>query len=51
MALESSITILENIYSTGITHDDRHMMIIKMFIIQATGAELYNFYDLILQVT
>ncbi len=26
--LEVSFTHLENIYSTGVTHDDRHMMII-----------------------
>jgi hypothetical protein len=27
MLIESSITLLDNIYSTGVTHDDRHMMI------------------------
>jgi hypothetical protein len=26
--LESSIMLLENIYSTGVTHDDNHMTII-----------------------
>jgi hypothetical protein len=28
MTLEVSFTLPENIYSTGITHDDHHMMII-----------------------
>jgi hypothetical protein len=28
MLLESSIMLLENIYSTGITDDDRHMAIV-----------------------
>ncbi len=28
MLLESSIALLENIYSTGISHDNRHVMII-----------------------
>jgi hypothetical protein len=32
MLLESSIMLLENIYSTGITNDDCHI-----FIVQATG--------------
>ncbi len=32
MFLESSIMLLENIYSKGITHDDHHI-----FIIKATG--------------
>jgi hypothetical protein len=30
MLLETSITLLENIYSTGVTHDD-HNMTIEMF--------------------
>jgi hypothetical protein len=32
MLLESSIMLLENTYSTGVTHDDCHI-----FIVQATG--------------
>jgi len=31
---ESSIIILENIYSTGITHDDRHNTII-IYLVQS----------------
>ncbi len=34
MLLESSIMLLENIYSIGITHDDHNM-----FIAQTTGGE------------
>jgi hypothetical protein len=35
MLLELSITLLESIYSTGVTHDDYHMTI-KMFLIVNT---------------
>ncbi len=35
MLLDSSITLLENICSTGVTHDDHHM-IKNMFMVQAT---------------
>jgi hypothetical protein len=35
MPLESSIMLLEYIYSTGVTHDDNHMMIVIC---------LYNFH-------
>jgi hypothetical protein len=31
MLLELSVILLENIYSTGVTHDNRHMMI-KIFL-------------------
>jgi hypothetical protein len=40
MLLELSITLLENIYSTGITHYDCHLTDHKMFIVQATGQDL-----------
>jgi len=36
MLLELSITLLENIYSTGITHDDHLMMIFIMMVICLT---------------
>jgi hypothetical protein len=40
MLLESSITLLENIYSAGVTHDDH------IFKVQATGLLCYNtFYN------
>jgi len=29
MSLEASITLIYDVYSTGITYDDHHMMIIK----------------------
>jgi hypothetical protein len=32
MLLESSITLQDKIYSTGVTYDDRHI-----FIVQSTG--------------
>jgi hypothetical protein len=35
MLLESSINLLEKIYSAGITHDDCHLC--DVFIVQATG--------------
>ncbi len=35
MLLELSIMLLENIYSTGVTNDNRHMMIKTFFIVQA----------------
>ncbi len=35
MLLQLSIMLLENIYSTGVTHDNRHMMIKIFFIVQA----------------
>jgi hypothetical protein len=40
--LESSIMLLENIYSTGITHDDH-----QIFIVQATSCNLHvkSLYD------
>ncbi len=37
MLLESSIMLLENIYSTGVTHADPNM-----FIVQATGLNVLN---------
>ncbi len=36
MLLESSIMLLEKIYSTGITQDDRHLRL-SYFTVQATG--------------
>jgi hypothetical protein len=36
MLLESLIMLLENIYTTGITHDDCHLRSL-FFIVQATG--------------
>ncbi len=35
MLLELSIMLLDNVYSTGVTHDDRHIMIKIFFIVQA----------------
>jgi hypothetical protein len=37
MLLESSMMLLENIYGTGITHDDHHMANHNMFVVQVTG--------------
>jgi hypothetical protein len=34
--LELSFMLLENIYSTGVTHDDRHSQL-SYFIVQAIG--------------
>jgi hypothetical protein len=54
MLLESSIVHLENIYGTGITHDDHHLQW-SYFIVQATagntnkGARL-NTVDLLITV-
>ncbi len=39
MLQESSITSSENIYSTGVTYEDRHMMI-RMFIVQVIGCSI-----------
>jgi hypothetical protein len=36
MLLELAIMLLENIYSTGVTHDDRHSQL-PHFIVQAIG--------------
>jgi hypothetical protein len=33
--LESSIMLLDNIYSTGVTYDDRHLLS-SYFLVQAT---------------
>jgi len=41
MLLEYSITLLENINRSGITHDNRH---IHIFIVQATGL-MFNLYN------
>jgi hypothetical protein len=32
MTLEVSFLLLENIYSTGVTHDDHHMTFVKIYI-------------------
>ncbi len=43
MILELSIILLENIYSTGVTHDDQHMMIKTFFIVQANVMLILEF--------
>jgi hypothetical protein len=42
MLLESSMMLLENIKSSGVTHDDHHMTIV----IQATGANVVSLLSL-----
>ncbi len=36
MLLELSIKLLKNIYSSGITDDDRYMMIVICFLVETT---------------
>ncbi len=43
--LEVSFMLLENIYSTGITHDNRH----QIFIVEATGVNLIKLFRCILR--
>jgi hypothetical protein len=50
MLLESSIIFLENLYSKCKTHEDRHMMIVICFIVQATGQN-YNLKINVYQVS
>jgi hypothetical protein len=44
MLLESSIRLLENIYSTGFTHDDRHL---RMSYFYSTGHWLDKSFPLL----
>jgi hypothetical protein len=40
MLLESSVMLLENIYNTGITHDDRHLRLSYFY---STGQRFKDF--------
>ncbi len=44
MLQESSIMLPKNIYSTGVTHDDHHMMIKILFIVHATGHNVVKLF-------
>jgi hypothetical protein len=41
--LEVSFMLLDNVYSTGITHDDRHMTIVIYIKYRPQGPILLNF--------